>query len=294
MTRDQNDDDLHAPGLSVRRRDGLSVTAISGDLDIARVPVLREQLLELLGPHASQLVIDLSGVTFCDASGLDVLVGVDRRARLLDGGLRLAAPPSPVVTVLRLTGLDRHLQVFDSVAAAVRASAAAGTRDATAPRVPAVNPPGALTIPVPRSPARDDDVHQAVAAVLAEAEAWRDADPRGRFTRALRALARAHTGSDRHAVAEAARSLLAGLLRHPLTHSPPVAATATELRRVLESGRAQPAAREGGMPGRPAAGPGVLASALPRPAVPGRQPVTGWRRPGSQRSPSDGRASRWR
>jgi anti-anti-sigma factor len=54
--------------------------------------VLREHLLGLLRPGASRLVIDLSGVTFCDASGLAVLVGVARRAGLLGGVLRLAAP----------------------------------------------------------------------------------------------------------------------------------------------------------------------------------------------------------
>ena len=42
--------------------------APSGELDIACAPALREQFLGLLRPHASRLVVDLSHVSFCDAS----------------------------------------------------------------------------------------------------------------------------------------------------------------------------------------------------------------------------------
>jgi anti-sigma B factor antagonist len=247
MAPHENDHCLQVPGLSASSLDGYTVVAISGDLDIARVPALREQLLALLGPHASRIVIDLSGVTFCDASGLAVLVGVGRRARLLDGVLRLVAPAPPVATVLRLTGLGPHFQIFTTVSAAVRAPAHPGDRGAgpdgwLAAGQPGVALAGAAGVPRRAATGDDDDVDDAVSGVLAQADAWRDADPERRLTRALRALARAQAGADRSALIEAARSLLAGLLRHPLTYSPSVAATATELRRALGPGRQQPAA----------------------------------------------------
>lgn len=142
MAPHENDHYLHAPGLSLSSQDGYTVATITGDLDIAYVPVLREQLLGVLGPHASRIVVDLSGVTFCDASGLAVLVGTDRRARLHDGVLRLAAPSPPVATILRLTGLDLHFQIFDSVPAAIRAPAHPGARGAGSPRPVPAGPPG--------------------------------------------------------------------------------------------------------------------------------------------------------
>ena len=119
----------HVPAssaLSVRRQDGYTIVTISGGLDIAHVPALREQLFGLLQPDASRIVVDLSGVTSCDASGLAVLVGTSRRARLLGGVLRLAAPAPPVEAVLRLTGLDSRFEIFDTGPAATRASAADG------------------------------------------------------------------------------------------------------------------------------------------------------------------------
>ena len=107
---------------------------VSGEIDIASAPVLREQLLGLLRPHASRIVIDLSGVTFCDASGLAVLVAASRRAGLLDGVLRLAAPARPVATVLGLTGLDLHFQIFATVPEALAHPLTPGVRDADLPK----------------------------------------------------------------------------------------------------------------------------------------------------------------
>src|ERR1700691_2110320 len=64
---------------------GYVMAALSGELDLASAPALREQLLTLLSPAASRLIIDLSAVRSADASGLAVLVGGGRRARLLGG-----------------------------------------------------------------------------------------------------------------------------------------------------------------------------------------------------------------
>jgi anti-sigma B factor antagonist len=108
-----------ALGLSTYFRGGYCVAALSGELDIASVPELREQLLGVLRPDASRLIVDLSHVSFCDASGLAVLVGTNRRARLLGGVLRLAAPTPPVIEALRITGLDLQLDIFPTVSAAI-------------------------------------------------------------------------------------------------------------------------------------------------------------------------------
>jgi anti-anti-sigma factor len=118
------------PVRSVRRKDGYTIVTISGEIDIARTPLLREQLLGLLRPGASRLVVDLSGVTFCDASGLAVLVGIARRVGLLDGILRLAAPTPLMSTVLRFTGLDSRFEIFATVPEAIDVPVREGVRDA--------------------------------------------------------------------------------------------------------------------------------------------------------------------
>ena len=254
----------NAAGLSISSRSeperACVIAALSGELDIACAPALREQLLGLLRPAASRLVIDLSAVSYADASGLAVLVATGRRAGLLGGFLRLAAPAPAVAKVLRITGLHQLLDIFPTVQAAItspgggqrrlygKADANTGTAAAsTVHTQPARGQTGRT-----RHPADAGELRQAIAAVLMHADAWRDADPRRRFTAALSALARAHAGTSHAALTQAADSLLSILTRQPLTHSAAVAATASRLRRLLDPDR-WPAVENGGSGVRPSA-----------------------------------------
>jgi anti-anti-sigma factor len=234
-----NSGTMVSPGLDVSAwtAGGVTTAELSGELDIASVPALREQLLDLLRPGSSRLVIDLSRVSFCDASGLAVLVSTGRRARLLGGFLHLAAVSPQVGRALQLAGLLRTFAIFPTVQAAATgprpAHNGAGTAAANAPAARALPGPAGRHSGPPLVAADAGELRGAVTALLAHADAWHDADPGRRFTPALRAMARAGDGTDDTAVDTAARSLLSALARHPLTHSPAVAATATRLRRVL-------------------------------------------------------------
>ena len=235
--------------FSARAENGCIIATLSGELDVACTPVLREQLLSVLRPAGSRLVVDLSKVSFCDASGLAVLVRTARRATLLGGSLRLVAPSPAVAVALRLSGLLLQFDIFPTVVAATThqrtTKRAPGTSAPTAPRGTAASrwptaQAGQRT--VPDAPGAHG-LSEAVAALLAHGDAWRDADPNRRFTGPLGDLARAQTDGDRIGLARASRALLAALSQYPLVYSPIVAATASELRRLVDS-RA-PSGRDG-------------------------------------------------
>jgi len=230
-------------GLSVssRTEGAHTIAALSGELDIACAPALREQLLGLLRPAASRLVIDLSQVSYADASGLAVLVGTGRRAGLLGGYMRLAAPTPGVANVLRITGLRLRLDIFPTVQAAITSPGRGqrrpdGEADADIDTAAGAVHTGSPCRPTRRAghPADPAELRQATAAVLTHAGARRDAGPCRRFTPALHALARACAGTSHAALTQAAHSLLSILTRQPLTYSPAVAATASRLRRLLD------------------------------------------------------------
>ena len=137
-------------GLSTRTRDGVTVAELAGELGVASAQVLREQLLGLLRPGSSRLVIDLSRVSACDAVGLAVLVGAGRHAGLLGGFVRLAAVSPQAARVLHMTGLYRHFPIFATVREAVDPAApqhgpagGAATSAAPAPGAPAPAPAAA-------------------------------------------------------------------------------------------------------------------------------------------------------
>jgi anti-sigma B factor antagonist len=223
--------------LTVRTApDDIVIVALGGDLDIASAPATRERLLSLLRPGACRLVIDMSAVRYADASGLAVLVSTQRRAVLLGGAVRLAALRPEVAGILTVAGLSRHLAAYPTVQAAV-AGRKPGSRAALPRTGPGVTAARALPAQRQAEPGADSgELHAAVAAVLASADDWRDADPRRRFSVALRALAQADAGASHVALVQAARSLLSVLSREPLTYSPVVAATASRLRRLFPAG----------------------------------------------------------
>jgi anti-anti-sigma regulatory factor len=86
----------------------------------------------------SLLVLDLSGVLSCDVSGLAVLIGTQRRARLLGTVVRLAAPSPPVAKLLRSTGLDRSFTICPDLSGALATERYKPARPAPALPVPAV------------------------------------------------------------------------------------------------------------------------------------------------------------
>lgn len=85
------------------------VVHVSGEIDITAAPQLDEALQAALtdGGGADEVVIDLSGLTFCDSSGLNALLQARLTAEEHDRRLRLHAPTAQVVRLLEMTGTDQ-------------------------------------------------------------------------------------------------------------------------------------------------------------------------------------------
>ena len=101
--------------LSVLSMPDCTIAMLEGDLDIATTPALRERLLGVLGLAARLLIIDLSGVSFCDVAALGMLIGTQRRASGRGITVRLAAPRPQMARLLRTTGLDRSSTICATV-----------------------------------------------------------------------------------------------------------------------------------------------------------------------------------
>lgn len=107
--------------LDVSQRDGWSVLAVGGEVDVATAPRLREKLIELVNAGNHRIVVDLSAVEFLDSTGLGVLVGALKRVRTHDGDLALVCTESRVLKVFEITGLTKVFAMHGSVDEAVSA-----------------------------------------------------------------------------------------------------------------------------------------------------------------------------
>lgn len=95
-----------------------------GDLDITTVGQLRESVISVIDADLSDVIVDLTGVTFIDSSGLGVLVGAMKRTVHAGGRLVVTGIDSPgVASAFRASGLARIVSAEstpDSAVAALR------------------------------------------------------------------------------------------------------------------------------------------------------------------------------
>jgi anti-sigma B factor antagonist len=86
--------------------------AVSGDLDLASAGQLADQARELIPSASGHLVIDFSGVTFCDSAGIRALLTVRTAAQQAGCELRLTGVKDRHVRwVLHVTALDTVIPV---------------------------------------------------------------------------------------------------------------------------------------------------------------------------------------
>ena len=94
-------------------QEGTLLVRVTGDLDLATSPRVGDALSS--APVARHVVIDLTGCTFVDSSGVRVLVPAARDAPESGRGVSLVAPDSGIRRVLEISGVDTLVPVHSSV-----------------------------------------------------------------------------------------------------------------------------------------------------------------------------------
>lgn len=94
------------------------VIAVSGEIDVATAPQLRECLHRVIAQGEATVVLDLLDVTFLDSTALGVLVGALKRCRELGGELNIVVADPRIVKIFEITGLTNVFTIADSLQAA--------------------------------------------------------------------------------------------------------------------------------------------------------------------------------
>lgn len=98
---------------------GYAIVHLTGDIDLSCSPEARKLILERLAAGKHTLV-DLSGVTYIDSSGIASLVEGYQTARKKNLQFGLLAVSEPAMSVLELARLDKVFPIHASVADRVK------------------------------------------------------------------------------------------------------------------------------------------------------------------------------
>jgi anti-sigma B factor antagonist len=103
--------------VEARIEGDLRIVAARGELDLQEAPGFAAVLLPEV-EAGSHVIVDLSGLSFIDSSGLAVIVRASTQAREVGARVELVASTERVLKVLRITGLDSLIPLHDSLESA--------------------------------------------------------------------------------------------------------------------------------------------------------------------------------
>ena len=97
----------------------VAVVTLPVEIDVTNSDTVRDELLAALNQSAVLLIADMSKTNFCDSSGVSAMVRVFRQAVAGGTAMRLVVSTPGVQRVLSITGVDRLVDVFPSIAASL-------------------------------------------------------------------------------------------------------------------------------------------------------------------------------
>ena len=108
--------------LAVHESDveGVRLLEVFGELDLATAPRLCSALDTARVHRVKRVVVDLTGVDFCDSTGLRALIGASTELRVGGGRLAIAClSGGAVARLFDIVGARESLRVFDTQPAAL-------------------------------------------------------------------------------------------------------------------------------------------------------------------------------
>jgi anti-sigma B factor antagonist len=87
---------------------------VAGELDLATAPRLKWSLMDSLKAGRTQLLVNLSGVTFIDSTALSVLVGVHRKLGQDAAHMAVVCTNPNVLRIFEVAGLKVAFEIFST------------------------------------------------------------------------------------------------------------------------------------------------------------------------------------
>lgn len=107
--------------VETRQSDGVTVVSCQGRIVLGEESAGMRDTLKRALTSSRQLVLDLSGVSYIDSSGLGTLVGVYSSARAGGADIKLAGLNQRLRDLLQITKLVTVFEVYDNVQQATEA-----------------------------------------------------------------------------------------------------------------------------------------------------------------------------
>jgi len=107
--------------LSVETQGSVTILQLDGRFDAYEAPQISAWVDNNISPNQSQVIADLSAVSFIDSTALATLVKGMKRCRQHGGDLYICGMVKTVRIIFELTRLDKAFRIFETRSDAVNA-----------------------------------------------------------------------------------------------------------------------------------------------------------------------------
>lgn len=112
MRRPSQGSETKALAIVPHEEEGTQRIALTGELDVSTVPAFNKRMSELRHRGFHTMVLDLSGISFMDSTGLSAILVAEMHARMRGQRFSVVEGPPHVSELFRLTGVDNFLEII--------------------------------------------------------------------------------------------------------------------------------------------------------------------------------------
>lgn len=103
-----------------RENNSIQIIDVIGEVDLYNTKEIKDMIDEKIKQGKYQIILNLLKVPFMDSSGIGTLVTGMYRLKKYQGSLKIINIVGSVAKVFKMTGMDTHLEIFDSEEEAVK------------------------------------------------------------------------------------------------------------------------------------------------------------------------------
>ena len=100
--------------VTEKRNNDIVIYNVKGDIDINSSPQIRKSLDKLISDKAAKIIVNLSGVSYIDSSGLATLVEMLKKTRGYGGRLKLSNLNAKVKSLFEITKLEKLFEIYNT------------------------------------------------------------------------------------------------------------------------------------------------------------------------------------
>ncbi len=106
--------------IEINEHSGLKLLSLTGDIDMHTSPLVRNELLALVRIKVPVLLVDFSGVSYIDSSGIATFVEGLKGMMAYGGRLKLLGIRDNIIEIFNFSKLDKVFEIYRSIEDALR------------------------------------------------------------------------------------------------------------------------------------------------------------------------------